>query len=202
MKNGVKTQLTDRLHTPDPCLPTDDKLVALAQFSILQALSAAYGQPLEIAWREFMSVETAPMTWSKVRDFDRGSRTLGYLLHGRLRQLPVDDFTSERECLEIIGLMKLLEPPPGEWSVVLKRYGAMHLKSRVTNDVAKGKRSSVIFKIGITLAERGATEAEIACVIWVSKAWQSKHGNRPGELDREVDRIMKYDRKRKRTGEE
>jgi hypothetical protein len=77
----------------------------------------------------------------------------------------------------------------------------MRLKSHVTNGVATGKRSDVIFKIGRTLVELGATKAEIACVILASKAWQSKHGNRPKALDREVDRIMKYDRNRTYTGE-
>lgn len=63
-----------------------------------------------------------------------------------------------------------------DWRDVLKRYDLnFKLRHYVTDKVYKGGRSSVIWKIAMTLGEHGATEAEIACVLKAAQCWQNKY---------------------------
>jgi hypothetical protein len=77
-----------------------------------------------------------------------------------------------------------------DWRTVLRKYQAPGLRRYIVHEVAVGKRSSVIWKIGRTLAEKKATPDEVAAVIAASHAWQSKHGHNPRALTREVSRIF------------
>jgi hypothetical protein len=90
-------------------------------------------------------------------------------------------------CRDIKGLLRRaaerLDTPDG----IVSRY-APALRLYINAPVTTGKRSSVIFKVGMTLAEAGASAAEIECVLGASKCAQSKYGGRA--LKREVERIM------------
>jgi hypothetical protein len=72
----------------------------------------------------------------------------------------------------------------------VRRYSRT-LWAKVTDTVAQGNRSSVYWKIGRELRERGATPGEVACVLGASRCWQDKHGrNNHAALHAEVRRIF------------
>jgi hypothetical protein len=78
-----------------------------------------------------------------------------------------------------------------KWKDVLRRRGCMEILSEVTTPLwANQRRSHVIWKIGRTLAEHGATASEIAVVLLASKVWQSKWGSNLRALEREVGRMI------------
>jgi hypothetical protein len=74
---------------------------------------------------------------------------------------------------------------------VCKRLGCWQLLSAIEDKVPQGRRSSVIWKLGMTLKEKGATRDEVGAVIYQSWAWQSKHGASSGEaLEKEIARVF------------
>lgn len=143
-----------------------DKLVAKCQFLFLCLLGVK-----EIGCADGIGWCTGQLTWPVVRDFDRGGLSLFYKTDdGDWRRVCIDDFT-----VKPITLLIALRD--------------------VTAAVRQGKRSHVIFRIGMTLAEAGASAAEIICILSESKCGQSKYGNNQRALKAEVKRIMS---KRKR----
>lgn len=83
-----------------------------------------------------------------------------------------------------------LDDVKGNWRAVLKRYRLTSLGLYVRSAVTEGKRSDVIWKIGRSLADHGASAPEICIVLKVSRAWQSKHGDNRRALEREIARIF------------
>lgn len=83
-----------------------------------------------------------------------------------------------------------IDPRCDEWRAILKRHGLSRLGLYVRSSASEGRRSDVIWKLGRSLADRGATVNEVACVLWASKAWQSKHGTNMRALDREIVRVF------------
>ena len=138
-----------------------DKLVAKCQFLFLCLLGVN-----EVGCADSIGWCTGPLTWPVVRDFNRGGLSLFYKTgDGDWRRVCIDDFT--------IKPMKLL--------IALQDVNAT---------VRKGKRSDVIFRIGMALAERGASAAEIERILSESKCGQSKYGNNKRAFRQEVTRIM------------
>jgi hypothetical protein len=78
----------------------------------------------------------------------------------------------------------------GDWRAILGRYRLRSLSLYVRVPAAQGRRSDVIWKLGRSLADRGAKPAEIAAVLIASKAWQSKHGDNLRALEREISRFF------------
>jgi hypothetical protein len=76
-----------------------------------------------------------------------------------------------------------------DWQAILRRRRAW-LFVTVTSPVAVGKRSDVIFKIGMILREKGATPNEVASVLQAARCWRDKHGDDRERLQREVERIF------------
>ena len=76
-----------------------------------------------------------------------------------------------------------------KWRDVIRQHACEEILHLVTGRYW-GDRSVVIFKIGRTLAEAGATASEIAIVLLASKVWQSKHCGDMRALEREVGRII------------
>jgi hypothetical protein len=142
-----------------------DKLVAQCQYKFLRLLDVE-----EIGCADGIGWCSGPLTWPTVRDFDRGGLSLFYRTpDGDWRNVCIDDFTG------IDG------PRPIR---VLRALGD------VNATVARGKRSHVIFSIGMTLAEAGANAAELTRILRKSKCWQSKWGNNERALKAEVSRIL------------
>jgi len=75
------------------------------------------------------------------------------------------------------------------WREVIRQRGCEEILHLVTGR-DWGDRSVVIWKIGRTLAEAGATASEIAVVLLASKVWQSKWGGNRRALEREVGRMI------------
>lgn len=79
----------------------------------------------------------------------------------------------------------------------LRRVLAKYRKAGVRKymgSCTEGKRSDVIYRIGRSLRELGASRDEISCVIGASGAWQSKWGDDPQRLVAEIDRIISKER--------
>jgi hypothetical protein len=93
-------------------------------------------------------------------------------------------------CRDIKGLMRRAMARLGTPDGIVRRYSPT-LLLYVNAPVAKGKRSLVIFKIGMELAQAGASAAEIECALGASKCWQSKWGNNRRSLKAEVTRIIR-----------
>jgi len=93
-------------------------------------------------------------------------------------------------CRDIKDLLRRagerLQTPAG----IIRRY-APTLINDLNAQVAQGKRSSVFFKMGMTLFARGASCAEVSVAIGAMKCWQSKHGTNQRALKVEVTRIMR-----------
>jgi len=83
-----------------------------------------------------------------------------------------------------------IAPERHNWRAVAERY-YRPLIFVVEQRIPVGKRSSVIWKIGMTLRDRGATPSEVAAVIGASRAWQDKHGNNREKLLKEVVRVFR-----------
>ena len=77
-----------------------------------------------------------------------------------------------------------------DWRFILRRCRAKSLTFTLTDGVRVGKRSEVIWKIGRTLRERGATPSEVATVLWASRCFRAKHRNSRSALRGEVQRIF------------
>lgn len=107
------------------------------------------------------------------------------------QRMCIDDFTPRKKLLRFLATFKMLEPAADDWRDILKKYREWALRSYVSAPVYVGKRSSVIWKIGRTLAERGASGDEISCVLLASKCWQSKWGNNKKALARQVAKMMR-----------
>jgi hypothetical protein len=138
-----------------------DKLVAKCQFLFLRPLGVK-----EVGCADGIGWCMAPLTWPAVRDFDRGGLSLFYKTgDGDWRRVCIDDFT--------VKPIKLL--------IALRD---------VTATVRQGKRSDVIFRIGMTLAQAGASAGEIFHILSKSKCGQAKYGNVKHRLKAEVERIM------------
>jgi hypothetical protein len=93
-------------------------------------------------------------------------------------------------CEDVKGLLRRaaerLKTPAG----IIRRYAPtliMDLNARV----AQGKRSSVFFKMGMTLFARGASRAEVSVVLGAMRCWLDKHGTDKRALKAEVTRIMR-----------
>jgi hypothetical protein len=82
-----------------------------------------------------------------------------------------------------------LGPLPKDWRAIVRRYWPSLLFT-VTSPVAIGKRSAVIWKIGMTLRENGATPEEVASVLQAARCWRDKHGDNRQALQDEVRRIF------------
>jgi hypothetical protein len=100
-----------------------------------------------------------------------------------------DDDRIYIRCRDIKDLlrrtMERLKTPDG----IVRRY-APALRMYVNAPVTTGKRSDVLFKIIMTLAQAGALKEEIIKVAEASKCAQSKYGGRGRALKREVERIL------------
>ena len=138
-----------------------DKLVAKCQFLFLCLLGVK-----EVGCADGIGWCTGRLTWELIRDFDRGGLSLFYKTgDGDWRRVCIDDFT--------VKPIKLL--------IALRD---------VTATVRQGKRSDVIFRIGMTLAQAGASAGEIFHILSKSKCGQAKYGNNNHRLKAEVERIM------------
>jgi hypothetical protein len=74
---------------------------------------------------------------------------------------------------------------------VCKKYGCWQLLSAIEDKIAVTRRSSVVWKIGKTLREKGASRDEVAAAIYASVAWREKHGADSGNaLAEEVKRVF------------
>jgi hypothetical protein len=174
----------------------DDELLALCDYEYLRLLNKAGA--ITLGWYQGVKWCSAALSWPLIRDFPRGTHSLYYKMPGDedYSGLPVDDFTPRKKLLRFLATLRLLDPGVEhrhhfDWREVLARYQTPpSLKSYVMSRVSTGKRSSVIRKIGCTLAERGASAAEIARVLVETKAWQSKHGSNLHALNREVTRAI------------
>ena len=195
MLDKNKTASSDRQRSAVLKLPKmrdvieHDELVALAQFTYLRIM----GEDVLMGHSLFPS-QTRELTWANVRDFDRGGFTLYFKFPGdEWDRIWLDDFTPREEVTEFLHRLPL---PPSDrdwffWSEIIKRR-APTLRSYVTRRIDKGGRSSIIWKIGVTLAERGACPAEIACVLMAARCWQDKRGKDERALEREVWRMWEH----------
>ena len=93
-------------------------------------------------------------------------------------------------CRDIKGLLKRAVARLGTPDGIVRRY-APALRMYINAPVAKGKRSDVYFKVGMTLAQAGASAAEIECVVGAMRCWLDKHGTDKRALKAEVMRIMR-----------
>jgi hypothetical protein len=82
------------------------------------------------------------------------------------------------------------EPSCDDWRAIVRRYDPL-LHDTVMDHVAKGTRSDVIWKIGMTLRDKGATPGEVTQVLRAARCWQDKHGDNEGALTREVQRLFR-----------
>jgi hypothetical protein len=73
-------------------------------------------------------------------------------------------------------------------SEVLRRYHVRGLN--INSPVVVGKRSSVVWKIALTLRDRGAPPDEVAAVIAASKPWRDKFGDNRTALVKEIRRAF------------
>jgi hypothetical protein len=76
------------------------------------------------------------------------------------------------------------------WREIVLRRRSCTLIYEVQRYVQKGWRSDVIWKIGRTLRERGATRGEVAVVLRASRCFQDKWGDNANALQGEVTRIF------------
>ena len=175
------TGAADRQRSVVPTIPPD-KLFRRAQYKYLKDMGVT-----TLWWDALTEWRSTRLTsWKVLCDFP-AKFYFYHWLDDECRLCPIDNSTEHSKLCRFLGLPYDI----GDWRHVLKRYGLYgHLMSCVTAPVARGKRSDVIFKIGMTLRERGASAAEIACVLRASRCWQDKHGNNERALDREVERIM------------
>jgi hypothetical protein len=111
----------------------------------------------------------------------------GYVI-GNEAWIDDDDDRIYIRCRDIKGLLRRAAKRLGTPDGIVRRY-APALRLYVNAPVAKGKRSDVIFKIGMTLAQAGASKAEVFIVLASSRCAQSKYGTRA--LKAEVERIMR-----------
>jgi hypothetical protein len=77
-------------------------------------------------------------------------------------------------------------PDKHDWHEVLTHYGLRKLNTHMGSCVGQQKRSQVYWRIACDLVEAGATRDEVACVVWASGAFQSKHGNNLSMLAYEI----------------
>jgi hypothetical protein len=75
---------------------------------------------------------------------------------------------------------------------IVRRY-ARSLLGYLDQPVSVGKRSDVIWKIGMTLRDKGATPGEVAQVLLAARCWRDKHGDNERALKREVQRMFRRD---------
>jgi hypothetical protein len=104
-------------------------------------------------------------------------------LEKRLPPLPHNNAPSSDSNSAIIGHLQ------EDWRAILRRRRAW-LFVTVTSPVAVGKRSDVIWKIGMILREKGATPNEVASVLQAARCWRDKHGDNRQALQDEVRRIF------------
>jgi hypothetical protein len=104
-------------------------------------------------------------------------------LEKRLPPLPQNDTPAYADKRLIIGHLQ------EDWRAILRRRRAW-LFVTVTSPVAVGKRSDVIWKIGMILREKGATPNEVASVLQAARCWRDKHGDNRQALQDEVRRIF------------
>jgi hypothetical protein len=173
----------------------DDPLCALAQFIYLDEVRKRH-RCVTIEWFDLENVRHRRYIGGRavrvaglsefIKGFPRQLRSIFVQVDDDPDwwSLPFHDFTPPQECIAFLD-----EYDAHDWRDVIRRY-APALRSHVTGRVAKGWRSDVIFKIGMTLRERGASAREIACVLRASRCWQDKHGDNERALEAEVARIM------------
>ena len=87
----------------------------------------------------------------------------------------------------------VLRPERCDWREVAKRYRLM--KSYVTQAVPVGWRSDVLWLMGRTLHERGASADEIGSVLRASRVFQDKHRGDERALERLVGKLMQTEKK-------
>lgn len=78
----------------------------------------------------------------------------------------------------------------GGWQDVTRRYRLQRLNMSIRQPAPEGKRSDVIYRVGMDLIERGATPNEVAAVLLATGAFKSKWGTSRRALVREVQRLF------------
>jgi hypothetical protein len=144
----------------------------------------------ELEWRDDHGV-FAPyggeFSWTNIKKCLVEGVLLIRLSDGVWRECPKFSVASDKKLRHWLD-----EEDIGDWRDVLKRHGVWSLSAEVMSSVAKGHRSDIIFKIGRTLAERGASEREIVVVLLAAKCFVSKWGNSAKAARREARRIMTW----------
>jgi hypothetical protein len=166
------------------------ELLAVCRYKFLRLI--AMHRPVRLKWQdEKWKWCTGPLTRENV--YERGEYPLLYMAgDDRLKFCPPYDWLSCERLMRLGTCLVMCEPVADDWRAVLRKYRLWKLSNDVTHTVTEGKRSSVIFKIGRTLCEAGATDDEIRMVLQESRCFNDKWGRNPKRLRQEVRRIMAW----------
>jgi hypothetical protein len=183
---------TDTPNGQRSAVPTapHDELLALCRYKSLRLMNM-HGR-VTLQWvGEDGTRCMGPLSWKTV--YERGDRPLLFMLDDGFPQwCPPFDWLSCEKLGSFLHTLDLLEPVADDWRAVLKKYGIGWYRSYVTMPIPQGKRSQIIFKIGVKVAEKGATEKEVGMVLEASKSWQSKFGTgNTRALKNEIARVMR-----------